>query len=173
MNQNKDIHNIIGFNLDESTKNEEDLLVFSSQYKTSIYNEESVKENEINQRNIRKRLSGDSTSISQEYSNMSGCNLKNQMILPKVVEISHRSIGFGESCKKYIDFQEKQRKMSSPLCCYCDGSDVCLSKTQKIIIDMNNSPGCIKKDRFINNNIEKINNETMNYNNNSFNENKN
>ena len=170
MNQNKDIHNIFGFYLDESTKNEEDLLAFSSQYKTSIYKEECFKENEIEQRNIRKRLSGDSTSISQEYSTMSGCKLKNQMTLPKMTEISHRSIGFGESSKKYIDFQEKKRKMSSPLCCYYDGSDIYLSKAQKIIIDMNNSPNYIKKDKFFNNNIEKINNETMNYNNNSFND---
>ena len=160
MSQKKDIKKNKNQDLYESTKNEEDLLGFSSKYKTNTYREEDFKENENEQRNIRKRLSGDSTSISQEYSNISGYNLRNNNnnILSKETEISHRSIGFRQSSNKYIDYQEKQRKLSSPICCYYDGSDIFLSKIQKTIIDMDNSPNFIKKDSFFSNNNEKNNN---------------
>ena len=62
MSQKKDIKKNKNQDLYESTKNEEDLLGFSSKYKTNTYREEDFKENENEQRNIRKRLSGDSTS---------------------------------------------------------------------------------------------------------------
>ena len=77
MEQKKE-KNISLLDLDEFARNEEDLLAFSSKYKTSSYKEEDIKENEIELMDIRKRLSCDSTSISysQEYSSMSGWNLK-------------------------------------------------------------------------------------------------
>ena len=123
------------------------MLAFSSKYKTSSYKEEDIKENEIELMDIRKRLSCDSTSISysQEYSSMSGCNLK------KMKTLSGEDIGFEEASKLYMDFKEKQRKMSSPLCCY-------LSKIQKNIVDLDNSQNFIKKDNFFkNNSAKKIN----------------
>ena len=160
MRQNKEKNIIMNDNY-ESNKNEEDLLAYSSKYKTNIYKEEDDKENEIEPRAVRKRLSGDSTSISQEYSNISGCNLKKANVMPKEEAPSHRSIGFSESSKKYIEFQEKQRKMSSPLCCYYDGSDIYLSKTQKTTIDIKKSPNFIKKEDFFNNSDIINNNKNM------------
>ena len=157
MSQNKENEKNINSDLEESNKNEEDLLAFSSKYKTNIYKEEDIKENETELRNVRNRLSGDSTSISQEHSNISGYNLKKINTLPKEEDM-HRSIGHSNSSKNYIEFQEKQRKMSSPICCYYDGSDIYLSKTQKTTIDIDNSPNFVRKDSFFNNNSEKINN---------------
>lgn len=151
MSQNKDKEKNISSDLEESNKNEEDLLAFSSKYKTNIYKEEDNKKSEMNLSNVRKRLSGDSTSISQEYSNISGHNNKKMNASQKEEQITHRSIGFSDS-KKYIEYQEKQRKMSSPLCCYYDGSDIYLSKTQKTTIDIDHSPNFVRKDSFFNNN---------------------
>ena len=170
MSQNKEKINENVQDLDESAKNEEDLLGFSSKYKTSLYNEEDFKENEIELWRARKRLSGDSTSfsISQEYSNMSGCNLKKMNSSSKEGEFSHRSIGFEDSSKKYIDFQKNQRKMSSPIYCYYDGSDIYLSKNQKNTVDMNNSQNFIKKERYFNNSdkmVNKVSNINKNINN--------
>ena len=152
--------------LDESNKNEEDLLAFSSKYKTNMYKEEDIKENELNLRETRKRLSCDSTSISisQEYSNKSGCNLKKKNTLSKEEELSHKSVGLRESFKKFINFQEKQRKLSSPMCCYYDGSDKYLSKKQKNTVDIDNSQNFIKKENFFNNSDKNVN--SINTNNN-------
>ena len=160
MRQNKE-KNIIVVDNDESNKNEEDLLAYSSKYKTNIYKEEDDKENEIELKAVRKRLSGDSTSISQEYSNISGCNLKKANNLPKEEGAYHRSLGFRESFKNYKEFQEKQRKMSSPLCFYYEGSDIYLSKTQKTTIDLKKSPNFIKKEDFFNNSDIINNNKNM------------
>ena len=170
MSQNKEKKNENVQDLDESAKNEEDLLGFSSKYKTNLYNEEDFKENEIELWRARKRLSGDSTSfsISQEYSNISGCNLKKMNSSSKEGEFSHRSIGFEDSSKKYIDFQKNQRKMSSPIYCYYDGSDIYLSKNQKNTVDMNNSQNFIKKERYFNNSdkmVNKVSNINKNINN--------
>ena len=154
MEQKKE-KNISLLDLDEFTRNEEDLLAFSSKYKTSSYKEEDIKENEIELMDIRKRLSCDSTSISysQEYSSMSGCNLK------KLKTLSGEDIGFEEASKLYMDFKEKQRKMSSPLCCYFNGSDIFLSKNHKNIVDLDHSQNFIKKENFFkNNSAKKINN---------------
>ena len=159
--------------LDESNKNEEDLLAFSSKYKTNIYKEEENKENNFEPRNVRNRLSFDSTTNSQEHSHISisGSNFLKLNSLPNDKEISHRSTDFNGNTKSLNEFQEKQRKMSSPLCCYYDGSDVYLSKTQKTTIDMNNSPNFIKKDSFFNMSDKMINKNFII--NNSINENDN
>ena len=163
MSQNKENEKNINSDLEESNKNEEDLLAFSSKYKTNIYKEEDIKENDIDLRNVRNRLSLDSTSISQEHSNISGYNLKNINTLPKEEDI-RRSIEYSNSSKNYFDFQEKHRKMSSPICCYYDGSDIYLSKTQKTTIDIDKSPNFVRKDSFFNNS-DKINNNNSNFNN--------
>lgn len=160
--EQKNEKNLSLLDLDEFTRNEEDLLAFSSKYKTSSYKEDDNKENEIELIHIRKRLSCDSTSISysQEYSNMSGCNLK------KMKTLSGEDIGFEEASKMYMDFKEKQRKMSSPLCCYFSGSDIYLSKSHKNIVDLDNSQNFIKKENFFKNNSDKtinnINNKKYN-----------
>ena len=150
--------NISLLDLDEFARNEEDLLAFSSKYKTSSYKEEDIKENEIELMDIRKRLSCDSTSISysREYSNMSGCNLK------KMKTLSGEDIGFEEASKIYMDFKENQRKMSSPLCCYFSGSDIYLSKNHKNTVDLDNSQNFIKKENFIKNNSAKKSNNINN-----------
>ena len=85
MNQNKEKKNKNIQVLDELDKNEEDLLAYTSKYNTNLYNEEDLKENEIEIKNAKKRLSSDSTSfsISQEYSNISGCNLKKTNTISK------------------------------------------------------------------------------------------
>ena len=162
MSQIKEKEKNIGSDLDESNKNEEDLLAYSSKYKTNIYKEEDFKENKNELRNARKRLSGDSTSISQEYSNITGSNIKKLNTLPKEEDMINRRLSINDSSNKsYIEYQEKQRKLSSPLCCYYDGSDTYLSKTQKTTIDLDNSPNFIRKDSFFNNS-DKINNNKIN-----------
>ena len=113
-------------NSEESPKNEEYLLGFNSQYKTNVYKEgepeEEIKEiqNEIKRKEINKKLSADSTtiSISQEYNNYS------------------------------IDYYDYQRKMSSPLFDYFKGSDNYLSKIHERTVDMRHSLNFIKKDNF-------------------------
>lgn len=167
MSLNKEIDKKLNSDIDESNKNEEDLLAFSSKYKTNVYKEEDNKENESEPRIVRNRLSFDSTSISQEHSLISGNNF---VKLPNERGISHRSIEFNENANNFNEFQENQRKMSSPLFCYFNGSDKYLSKTQKTTIDMNNSPNFIKKDTFFNIG-EKISNK--NFINNSINDNNN
>ena len=160
MNENKENH--IEQNLEESNKNEEDLLSYSSKYKTNIYNEEENKENEVRPRGARQRSTTDSTSISQENNNNIASTINKISTLPKEEETSHRSIGFKDTLKNNMEYQEKQRKMSSPLCWYYNGSDVYLSKTQKNTVDIKNSSNYIRKDSFLNNS-EKINENKNNF----------
>lgn len=97
---------------DESNKNDEDCLAFSSKYKTTMYKEEdSFKDNDTKSPNVKRKISCDSTSISysQEFSNLSDISKNINNILKD--EILNRSIEFKESKNKY---QERQRKMSSP-----------------------------------------------------------
>ena len=159
-NEEKNNNNNKEFDLDESNKTEEDLLGYSSKYKTNVYKEEDMKENEAIPRDAGKRLSVDSTSISQEYSGISGSNSKKINLLPSKNYVTHRSIGFPESSNKFIEYQEKQRKMSSPLCFYYDGSDAYLSKILKNIIDMNKTQNFIKKENFFYN-CDNINNNNF------------
>ena len=172
MSQNKDKNNnILGSDLDESSRNEEDLLAYYSKYNTNSYREIDIKEKELEPRSVRGKLSGKSTSFSQEYSNISGSHLKKINILPKETGSTYTKISFDIYLKNYndFDFQEKQRKLSSPLCCYYDGSDIYLSKTQKSIINMNKSFNFIKKENFFNSNKSITNNIFIN--NNSINDN--
>ena len=169
MNESKENSNNIESNLDESNKNEEDLLSYSSKYKTNIYNEEENKENEIRPKGCRQRSSVDSTSISQE-NNINLVSTNNRMnILPKDEEVSHRSIGFKDFLRNNIEYQDNQRKMSSPLCCYYNGSDIYLSKTQKNTIDIKKSLNYIRKDSFLNNSDIINENKNIFINNNSIN----
>ena len=144
---------------DESNKNDEDCLAFSSKYKTTMYKEEdSFKENDTKSPNGKRKISCDSTSISysQEFStisNLSDISKNFNNILKD--EILNRSIEFKESKNKY---QERQRKMSSPLFCYFYGSDEFLSKTQKTNIDINNSQNFVKKEILFNKSSKLVNN---------------
>ena len=143
------------FDSDESNKNDEDCLAFSSKYKTTMYKEEdSFKENDDKSPNGKRKISCDSTSISysQEFNNLSDISKNFNNILKD--EILNRSIEFKESKNKY---QERQRKMSSPLCCYFYGSDEFLSKTQKINVDINNSQNFIKKEVLFNKSSKLVN----------------
>ena len=167
MNHNQEKNNNKESENDETNKNEEDLLGYSSKYKTNVYKEEDNKENEIVPKDVRKRLSVDSTSISQEYSAISSSNSKNIKSTTLEEDVNHRSIGLTESSKKLSEYHESKRKMSSPLCCYYDGSDKYLSKIQKNNIDIDKSPNFIKKDNFFNDNIN--NNNFINDNHNNFN----
>ena len=127
---------------DESNKNDEDCLAFSSKYKTTMYKEEdSFKDNDTKSPNGKRKISCDSTSISysQEFSNLSDISKNINNILKD--KILNRSIEFKESKNKY---QERQRKMSSPLYCYFYGSDEFLSKTQKTNVDINNSQNFVE-----------------------------
>ena len=160
MSKNREIKKDKNQELEELNKNEEDFLAFSSKYKTNIDKEEENIDNDNESRIIRNRLSLDSTTISQEHSNISGCNFQKLNTLPNEDRI-HRSIEFNENIKNFIEFQGNQRKMSSPLCNYFFGSDIYLSKTQKNTIDMDNSYNFIKKDNFFNIH-EKINNDFIN-----------
>ena len=124
MSQKLENNNYLEVDSDESNKNEEDLLAFSSKYKTTIIKDEDSKEKEAKFQAKKRKVSQDSTSISisQEYSNLSGIPKKLNNI------IKDENFEFNELKSK---FQDKQRKMSSPLCCYYEGSDKYLSKTQK------------------------------------------
>lgn len=147
---------------DESNKNDEDCLAFSSKYKTTIYKEEdSLKENDSKSPNGKRKISCDSTSISysQEFSNLSDISKNFNNILKD--EILNRSIEFKESKNKY---QERQRKMSSPLCCYFYGSDVFLSKNEKTNVDINNSQNFVKKEVLFNKSSKLVNNHNCNMN---------
>ena len=68
--------------LDESIKNEEYLLGFTSQYKTELYkeeeseNKESVINKEAKELNIKHSLDSTSVSFSQDYNSFSEINLK-------------------------------------------------------------------------------------------------
>lgn len=150
----------------DANKNEEDLLAFSSQYKSTTLKDEEIKGNEDDFRAKRKKSSQDSTSfsISQEHNNLSGVGKKDSII------IQDESFGFNESKTK---FQDRQRKMSSPLCCYYYGSDSFLSKIHKKIIDLKNSHNYVKKVNYYNDssmsikhldkNSKKLNNDNLNY----------
>ena len=111
MNHNQEKNNNKESENDETNKNEEDLLGYSSKYKTNIYKEEDNKENEIVPKDVRKRLSVDSTSISQEYSAISSSNSKNIKSTTLEEDVNHRSIGLTESSKKLSEYHESKRKM--------------------------------------------------------------
>ena len=132
---------------EESNKNEECLLGFSSQYRTNLYKEEDTKENPTtindinNERN--KKLSADSTSLSmsQENNNLSEINLKRISDISKEDSVPNNN-------RAFYDIFERQRKMSSPLFDYFDESNKYLSKMNKDTVDIKSSQNFIKKDSF-------------------------
>ena len=140
--------------LEESNKNEEDLLAFSSRYKATILKEEDLPEINYIQKSKKRKISSDSTSnsISQEYSNLSINSKIFNNSLKK--EFLNSCIEFNETKKKY---QERQRKLSSPICCYYDGSEQFLSKTQKSFVDIKNSQNFVKKESFFSGSSKMIN----------------
>ena len=140
--------------LEESNKNEEDLLGFSSKYKVTVLKDEEFPEINSKLKIKDRKISTDSTSnsISQEYSNLSiNSKIFNNSIKK---EFFNSCIEFNETKKKY---QERQRKLSSPLCCYYDGSEQFLSKTQKTFVDIKNSQNFVKKDSFFSGSSKMIN----------------
>ena len=155
-------------NLDDSGKNEECLLGYSSQYKTNIYKDEEEEPKEISNDNVRnklnnKTLSMDSTSISisQEHNNISEINLKRKSDFSKDDSFYNNNYN-----KEHFEFYNKQRKMSSPLFDYLKGSDKYLLRTHKKTIDIKSSNNYIKKDDyFFGGNKNPINNDNNNSNN--------
>ena len=159
--------------LDESIKNEYNLLGFASKYKTELYKEEDfypdMKNNEINTepKQLNKKLSLDSTSISysQEYNNLSE---KNQI---KRSDSTKDDILLYN--KGFFDIYDKQRKLSSPLCDYYSGFDKHLSRNFKSTVDLQNSSNYIKKEEFFSpdkslnklSNMNKEKKENQNFNN--------
>ena len=145
MTQNQQNIKNINTESEDSNKNEEDLLAFSSKYKVTLLKEEDFPEINFIPKHKDRKISTDSTSnsMSQEYSNLS----INSKILNNSIknDFFNSCIEFNKTKKKY---QERQRKLSSPLCCYYDGSEQFLSKTQKTFIDIKNSQNFIKKESF-------------------------
>ena len=161
----QDNNNNLELESNETNKNEEDLLAYSSKYKSTMLKDEDIKEKEADFPAKRRKLSQDSTSMSfsQENNNLSG--------MSKKVNITLRDEIF-ENNESKNKFQDRQRKMSSPLCCYFDGSDKYLSKTQKTIIDIKTSQNYIKKENYFNNSSKSIKRyNTNNFLNNGFNNN--
>ena len=176
MSEKKSNNNNSSSDLEESARNEEYLLGFDSQYKPDLYKEEEdAKEipiqNNINLE-INKKLSVDSTSISiSQENNLSEINLKRQSDLSRDDPFPFNSNRIG------FDFNERNRKMSSPLCDYLDGSNKFLFKTNKATFDIKSSSNFIKKENFFGkrksmqnlNNFNFINNDNNNIINNNMN----
>ncbi len=134
--------------LDESIKNEEYLLGFTSQYKTELYkeeeseNKESVINKEAKELNIKHSLDSTSVSFSQDYNSFSEINLKRKSDLSKDDGLSFYNNG------GILELNERRRKMSSPLCDYFGGFDKYLSRTLRTTIDLRKSPNFVKKAEF-------------------------
>ena len=162
MSQINKYNNHSTLEFDESNKNEEDLLSFSNKYKTAIYKDEDDY-NEIE--NNKRKISVDSTSnsFSQDNSNLSVNSKKINNAVNN--DISNMNADFNETKKIY---EERQRKMSSPICFYFDGSDKILSKMFKNNIDIKNSNNFIQKEILFNKSSKIINH--INKNNKFFNE---
>ena len=144
MSQINKINNHSILDIDESNKNEEDLLSFSNKYKTAMYkDEDEFKEIEYNKRKIS--VDSTSNSFSQDNSKLSINSKKINNVVNK--DISNSNADSNETKSIY---EERQRKMSSPICFYYDGSDKILSKMFKNNIDIKNSINFIKKEVFFN-----------------------
>ena len=148
MKANSGMNNNSNSDLEESIKNEEYLLGFGSQYKTELYKDEELeaknKENHNEQINKDKKGSSDSTtnSLSQEHNNISEINFKRKRDLSRDDIFDYK--------EELIDFYDKNRKMSSPLCDYLNGSDQYLSKFFKSTVDIKCSQNFVKKVNFFN-----------------------
>ena len=148
-------------NSEDSVKNDENLLGFSSNYKTNIYKEEEIEEdmrqsqNQSELNKLNKKLSLDSTSIS--FSQENNINQLREDLDP-------------------LDLNGFQRKMSSPLFDYLKGSDIYLSQIHQRTIDIRHSHNFVRKDNFFkanksinmntnqNNNDDSKNKKEMKYN---------
>ena len=146
MDENKVKDNSSNSDNEESIKNEEYLLGFDSKYKTELYKEEELekKNKEINndkgEPNIKISLDSTSISISQEKNNISEINFKRKRDLSRDDIYDYKNGIF--------DFYDKQRKMSSPLCDYLNGSDKYLSKIFNSTVDIKCSQNYVKKTQF-------------------------
>ena len=144
MSQINKINNHSILDIDESNKNEEDLLSFSNKYKTAMYkDEDEFKEIEYNKRKIS--VDSTSNSFSQDNSKLSINSKKINNVVNN--DISNSNADSNETKSIY---EERQRKMSSPICFYYDGSDKILSKMFKNNIDIKNSINFIKKEVLFN-----------------------
>ena len=136
-------------NSEDSIKNDEYLLGFSSKYKTNIYQEEEIEEdfgqsqNQSELNKLNKKLSLDSTSIS--FSQENNINQLRENLNP-------------------LDLNDLQRKMSSPLFDYLKGSDIYLSQIHQRTIDIRHSHNFVRKDNFFK--VNKNNYMNANQNNN-------
>jgi len=146
MDENKVKDNYSNSDNEESIKNEEYLLGFDSKYKTELYKEEELekKNKEINndkaEPNIKISLDSTSISVSQEKNNISEINFKRKRDLSRDDIYDYKNGIF--------DFYDKQRKMSSPLCDYLNGSDKYLSKIFNSTVDIKCSQNYVKKTQF-------------------------
>ena len=136
-------------NSEDSMKNDEYLLGYSSQYKTNLYKDEEIEEgiiqseNEPEQNKLNKKISLDSTSISisQEGNNL--------------IELRKGDFPF--------ELYNNQRKMSSPLLDYLKGSYKYLSQIHQKSFDIRYSHNFIRKDKFFGLN-KKLNTNNINNN---------
>ena len=162
MKENTEKKQKLNINMEDTFKNEECLLGFSSQYKTNIFKEEEdIKENKNVIENNKFRFSLDSTaiSLSQEYNNLSEINQKRNSDFNKKDYLYNNSL--------FLELYDKQRKMSSPLCDYLKGSDKYLSRINQKTFDINHSNNFVKKDNFFGANKKAMNtNNNININNN-------
>ena len=166
MNDNTRRINNSDSDIEDSIRNEEYLLGFTSQYKTELYRDEELilKNDEINtfqQIEQNKKESEDSTtiSVSPELNNFSALNQRRKRDLSRDDIFSFN--------KGILELYDKQRKMSSPLCDYLKGSDQFLSKMVKSTVDITHSQNFVKKSKFFGEE------KTMNNMNNNIIENKN
>ena len=149
-------NNQSSLNLDESNKNDEDLLSFSNKYQTTIYKDEEECNDNYKDYIQKRKISADSTtnSLSQEYSNLS--------INSKRKNNNNIKDNNSDSEKSKSIYEERKRKISSPICFYYNGSDEYLSKIFKNNIDINNSNNFVKKEDIINKSSKIINHININ-----------
>ena len=146
MDENKVKDNSSNSDNEESIKNEEYLLGFDSKYKTELYKEEELEKkikginNDKGEPNIKISLDSTSISVSQEKNNISEINFKRKRDLSRDDIYDYKNGIF--------DFYDKQRKMSSPLCDYLNGSDKYLSKIFNSTVDIKCSQNYVKKTQF-------------------------
>ena len=152
-NNNSNISNNINDNQDEQSKSEDDFLGYSSQYNTSNHiDEKNDKESKIQKKEIdvrRRKYSDEPGFISHNY--------KKNFILKSEIQVYRKNSDLNMN-KGFIDFFEEEnkknfeRKMSTPLYSYFDGSDKFMKKLHQHTIDLNNSNNFIKKEDLLNQN---------------------
>ena len=116
---------------EDKNKKEEDLLGFSSTYKAKECEEEEDAENQTRKLIKKRKSSLDSTSISPPKDN------GNSRANSKKIEDDK-------------DDPPVERKNSSPVCTYYEGSYAYLSKTQNNFVDLKNSQNFVRKEKYFN-----------------------